>query len=323
MPSSTSASNRSAATCAFVILPVLLLVYMGALETVTRVGFPRINHFWHRIAADQGTARSLRPASSNGASSVLIVGNSLLLWAVDRESLEKDTLPAYSAAVLPIENTNYLDWYFGLRRLFAEGSRPAVVGVCLSTRQLISAATYGEPFAHSMMQEKDLLHVKRAAHLDNTMTSNYFFAGFSSWLGFRGEVHNWLLQKLMPNAGELTRYFPGKTPPMPPTDVVLANALPRLRSLNELLIMNGARFFLLVPPTFDVHDSSITLRAEAAKEGILVIVPFQPGEMPVDGFQEDGFHLNAEGASRFTERLGSILPQSLSQSPHVSGHPEN
>jgi hypothetical protein len=322
MPSSTSASNR-AATRAFVILLVLLLAYVGALETITRVGFPRINHFWRRIIADQATARSLRPTVANGASSILIVGNSLLLWAVDREGLEKDTLPAYSAAVLPIENTNYLDWYFGLRRLFAEGSRPAVVGVCLSTRQLISPTIYGEPFAHSMMQEKDLLQVKRAAHLDNTMTSNYFFAGFSSWLGFRGEVHNWLLQKLMPNAGELTRYFPGKTPPMPPTDVVLANALPRLRSLNELSKINGARFFLLVPPTFDVHDSSIALRAEAAKEGILVIVPFQPGEMPVDGFQEDGFHLNVQGASRFTERLGSILPQSLSQRPDASGQPEH
>lgn len=311
MLSSTSVSNRQGATHALAAILLLLLAYMGALEVVTRVGFARANHYWRRILADQSTARSLRPASQKGAPSVLIVGNSLLLWAIDRDGLEKQVSSSYSPAVLPIENTNYLDWYFGLRRLFAEGSQPAIVGLCISARQLVSEASYGEPFAHSMMQERDLLEVKRDAHLDNTMTSNYFFAGFSSWLGYRSEVHNWLLQKLMPNVGEVTSYFPGKTPPMLPSDTLIAEALPRLRSLDEMSRERGARFFLLLPPTLDVRDPSVALQAAAAKEGILVIIPYQPGEMPLTGFQEDRFHLNSQGAVLFTHRLSSDLLQSF------------
>jgi hypothetical protein len=54
--------------------------------------------------------------------------------------------PEYRIEVFPIENTWFLDWYFGLDRLFSEGARPAIIALCL-TRQLIGYATDGEYFA--------------------------------------------------------------------------------------------------------------------------------------------------------------------------------
>jgi len=311
VPSSISDSDRRKASWAFFGLLALLLAYVCTLEAVASFGFPRVNHYWRRILADQQVALSIRPSASNGSPTVLLVGNSLLEWAVDRDLLHKELSAAYSSSVLPVENTSYLDWYFGLRRLFADGSHPAVLGVVLSTRQLISESTMGEPFAHSMMLVGDIFEVKREAHLDNTSASNYFFARTSSWLGYRSEVRNWLLQKLMPNVGNLTRYLPGKTPPMPPTDEVLARALPRLRTLNQLCKQHGVRFFLVVPPTLDVHDSSLALQAAAAREGILVLVPYSPSEMPSDAFQSDAFHLNSHGANLFTSRAGPLLLQRL------------
>jgi len=315
VPSSISDSDRRKAGQAILVLLGLLLAYLGALEAAASFGFPRVNHYWRRILADQHDAISICPSATNGSPTTLFIGNSLLEWAVDRDLLHKELSPLYFSSVLPIENTSYLDWFFGLRRLFSEGSRPAAVGVFLSTRQLISEKTMGEPFAHSMMLERDIFAVKHEAHLDNTSASNYFFARSSSWLGYRSEVRNWLLQKLMPNVGDLTRYLPGKTPSMPPTDEVLTRALPRLRTLNELCKQHRVKFFLVVPPTFDVHDSSLALRAAAAREGILVLVPYSPSEMPSEGFQPDGFHLNSHGADLFTRRTALLLLQKLANQP--------
>ena len=84
------------------------------------------------------------------------VGNSLLLHGIDRDSLRVLMGPNYQVVLYPIEGTTYLDWAYGLRRLFAEGSRPAVVVLCISTRHLLSDATDGEGFAHALMQLRDL-----------------------------------------------------------------------------------------------------------------------------------------------------------------------
>jgi hypothetical protein len=293
------------------VLLVSLFVYMCALETVTRLGFSRINHVWRGIEEDHRTAISLQPLAADKSTTILVVGNSYLDLGVNRDGLQKEISPTYSAAYLPISGTTYLDWYFGLRQLFAEGARPAIVGVCLSTPQLVSNATYGESFAHSLMLGSDILRVQREAHLDNTATSNYFFAHLSSWLAHRGEIHNWILRKSMPGIEELVKHFREKNLPLPQSDAFLERALPRLRALSELCRANGARFFLLIPPSLDLQDASNALRTAAAEEDILVVQPFRPNELSPNRFLADGEHLNADGAALFTARLGPTLLQTL------------
>jgi hypothetical protein len=310
MPLSISDSERRNATQATAVLLALLAAYFGLLETVTRVGFPRINHVWRGIQVDHRTAVSLRPVAADKPSTMLIVGNSYLELGVNRDNLQQEISPLYSVAYLPIQGTSYLDWYFGLRRLFAEGSRPAIVGVCLSTRDLISDATYGEPFAHSLMLQRDVFKVREEGRLDNTMTTNYFFANLSSWLGHRAEIHNWLLRKSLPQATDLAASFRPRNLPLPPSDIVIAKALPRLRRLEQLCEVNGTRFFFLIPPSLDVQDASNALQEAAAREGILVVLPYQHAELPESVFL-DGLHLNSRGAALFTERLGPTLLQSL------------
>jgi hypothetical protein len=310
MPLFISDSERSKATQAMAVLLALLGAYFGLLETVTRIGFPRINHVWRSIQADHLTAVSLRPAPADKSSTILIVGNSYLELGVNRDNLQREISPVYSVAYLPIQGTSYLDWYFGLRRLFAEGSRPSIVAVCLSTRDLISDATYGEPFAHSLMLERDIFRIREEGRLDNTMTTDYFFANFSGWLGHRAEIHNWLLRKTVPNITDLVSSFRPKNLPLPPTDIVVAKALPRLRLLNQLCEENGARFLLLIPPSLDVQDASNTLQEAADRNGMLVVLPYQHAELPESAFL-DGSHLNPRGAALFTERLGPTLLQSL------------
>src|SRR5229473_3266485 len=216
------------------ILLAALLGYFCALELVTRTAFPRINHIWRSFQANQFHAVSLRPDAPSNSLTMLIVGNSYLEVGVNRDSLQQEIAPNYSLAYLPMSGTSYLDWYFGLRRLFAEGSHPAIVGVCLSTRDLLSDSTYGGSFANALMLEGDILQVKRESHLDNTTMTDYFFANSSSWMGHRGEIHNWLLRKTAPQIDDLVTYFKPKNRPLPPASDVLGKALPRLRLLNDL-----------------------------------------------------------------------------------------
>jgi hypothetical protein len=311
VPLSISDSERRDATRAIVVLLVSLIFYFGALEAVTRIAFPRINHVWRSIAAGHRAAITLQPIAANQSTTILMVGNSYMDLGVNRENLQQELSPLYAVAYLPVWGTNYLDWYFGLRRLFAEGSRPAILGVCLSTPQIISDATSGESFAHSLMLERDIFNVKEQAHLDNTMTTNYFFARLSSWLGHRAEIHNWILRKSIPKVTDLVDNFKGRNQALPGSAVLVAQALPRLRLLKQLCDENGTRFFLLIPPSLDALDASSELQAAAAKEGITVVLPLQHTELSFRDFLNDGTHLNPRGAAVFTARLGPALIQTL------------
>jgi hypothetical protein len=293
-----------------VALLVGLFLYCLGLELGTRYGFSRASRIQGRITADLRVARSLKADSRGGVPSVLLVGNSLLLEGVDRAMLRRKMSAHYVVAILPIENTQFDDWYFGVRRMFSEGSRPSVLVVCLSTRHLMSHSTCGEYFAHFLMQRRDLLAVKQESRLNNTMTSEYLFASYSAWLGSRGQIRNWLLHKVMPKLEVLVRYFPGPTPPMPAATEVVAGVVPHLTMLDEVCRGHGVRLVIVVPPPTSQTDGSAEVQASAARLGIPVLVPMRPGELSPSEFT-DGFHLNVKGRARFSERLAAALSETL------------
>jgi len=288
------------------VLLAALLLYCCVLEVVAQAGFPRLSRIQRRIASGKRDALALQPTSAEGAKTVLLLGNSLVVHGVDTQLLHKEMAPRLQSNVFAIENTQYLDWYFGLRRLFAEGSHPGVVALCLSTRQLISKGTDGEYFAHYIMQGRDLLSVRKEAKLDVTTTSNFFFASHSAWLGSRASIRNWLLGELMPNVEQLTAYLPQQVSAMPSGDVVVGEGMRRLQTLEALCASHGTRFVLVIPPSMRPGDRSDELQAAAESVGIRVVIPYRAAEMPASYF-EDGFHLNSQGAVAFTEKLALAL----------------
>jgi hypothetical protein len=311
MPSSTSSSDARDATRAIAVLLIGLALYGLALEMVTRVGFSRISRIRRRVEQDLQAARTLRPRAPDGAPTMLVVGNSLLLEGVEREPFVSSLAPKYRVALFPIENTAYEDWYFGLRRLFAGGARPAIVAVSLTTRQMMSPSTNGEHFAHYLMMVGDLPDVKRESGLDNTTTSAYFFANQSEWLGSRNQIRKWLLLQLVPSVDRVTAFFPTKAGPMLPTPKVVAAVMPRLEALARLCRENGARLVVIVPPMLAGEAvGAAEVQAAAAKIGLPVVVPLGPGEVTAEDFS-DGFHLNPRGAARFTPLLSRTLVATL------------
>jgi hypothetical protein len=311
MHSFTSVSKIDS-TRAIRLLLMGLLLYFGALEVVARFGFTRRSQIQERVTRDYRTALALQPTTPDNKKTILVVGNSLLVHGIDQQKLGQKMMPTYSVALFPIENTRYLDWYFGMRRFFLDGARPSILVLSLSPRQLISNGTAGEYFAHYMMREPDILLVKREARLDTTMASEFFFANQSSWLGSRSSIRNWLLETLMPNIVQLTKYLPQNSSPMPPEDVVVREALVRLKTMQRLCQDHDARFLLLIPPLRETDRSSEAIKVAAERAGIDVLLPYRNGELPAIYFQ-DGFHLNEHGAALFTDAAGVELLKAVSK----------
>ncbi len=94
---------------------------------------------------------------------MLLVGNSLLNEGVQIDALRSDLASEYAVSRLVIEQTHYLDWYFGLRRLLEEGSHPSVIILTLDPSQLASPFTLDESFARRQMSIRDFPQVVREA----------------------------------------------------------------------------------------------------------------------------------------------------------------
>lgn len=313
MPVRSSISDSSAplAGRAFALLLTALLGYFLTMEVAMRALVPRISAMERRQRDDLQSALSLRPTMAGGSKSVLVVGNSLLLDGIDRERLQRLMGPQYHLALLPIENTTYLDWYFALRRLFTEGARPASIVLCMSAAQVLSDATDQDRFAYLMMRFRDTLEVARAAHLNATTTSDYFFAHLSAWLGFRAGLRNAVLHKWLPNANELADTLglhPSPSTTLGPRDA--EQILTRLEAMKNLASARGAGFLFLAPPSLTQDNLWPAVQAGAARVGIPVLVPLQAEEVSSRDFS-DGFHLNSTGATLFTDRVAPALRASL------------
>lgn len=307
MRSSTSASDPKAAAWAIAVLLVAMTVYFVALEVAMRTVLPRISTTQRRIVQDATRAEALTARSAGGAPTVLLVGNSLLAQGVDRQELQQRLQPRYAVTYYPIEGTTYLDWLYGLRRLYARGARPTAVVLCMSARQLLSNGTDGDVFAYWLLQTRDLPGVVRDGRLDMMTASAYFFASKSAWLGARNGIRDYVLQQWLPRADVLAAHLTDVAPlPIVPNQQTLGRAIERLSRLRDVAQEHGSEFIYLVPPTLSTEDIAPEIAARARALGIQVLIPYRPGALSPTKFA-DGFHLNASGALDFSDRIAPAL----------------
>ena len=218
--------------------------------------------------------------------------------------------PEYAVTRFVVEDTNYLDWYFGLLRLFREGARPKAVILVLNARQLLASNVQGDAFAELLMDSHDLLSVKRTVASDNTVTSNLLFANLSRYYGVRGEIHKWFLLRVLPGFPVLAARLRPPIPSLPPDEEIDREATERLQEMANLCTQHGAQFIFVVPPSTVARDGSAAIQRAGDRIGIPVLVPIPPQELPLDLYS-DGFHLNRKGAAIFTQALSSSLREAL------------
>jgi len=297
--------NRSAALALIGGTIAMLL----AAEILVSVELPRISRIERRTSAELADAVSFR-RTPGGPHRVLLVGNSLLETGVDVPALASALGKSIEVRRVVVEHTFYLDWYYGLKRLFAEGAAPNVVILELNAGQLLANRIRGDYSARRLFQASDLFDVARDAGYSPTQTSSLWFAHYSGFFGMRVEVRKWLLWAVMPQFDKLQPHLVAPTTHSLAREHILAAAPGRLQALRSLAAAHGARFILLAPASLgdSVNQTAVLEAAHAAS--VEILQPLAPNEAPPSEFS-DGFHLNPTGAARYTKVLAPLLARTV------------
>lgn len=290
------------------LLILLVFAVLGSVELIVHLGLHKASRIEGRTESEFRSALAIR--SGAGASpTVLVVGSSLLLFAVDFPQFRNLLQPSYTVVRYVIEQTAYLDWYYGLRSLYARGARPDVVVLMLSAKYMASDDLRGDYFAYRMMSPRDTLRVSRDAGLSPTQTFSLFLASFSAYYGTRAETRKFILSKTIPGVRELrTSLIP------PPADTFdpkrsTAVVVPRLRQLDDLVRQYGGRFVYAEAPALEpFFEPSIRDAASIAR--VPVLVPISASDLSPSDFI-DGHHATVATAARYTPLLAQSLRQTL------------
>lgn len=293
--------------CALLLCVVSAL--LGGAELTVRLGLTRISRIEGRIVREYCSALAIRHVSG-GPRNVLVVGNSWLLYGVDLPALRNSLSPRFAASRYVVEQTTYLDWHYGMRALYARGSRPDVVVLCLNATDMAVDDLRGDFFAYHMMLPRDLLSVSRDAGLRPTQTLSLLLANFSYYYATRLETRKFLLTTAMPTFRTLrASIVPPARPPLDPVRAVAVIA-DRLRQFDALVRSHGGRFIFVEAPTRRSCDESWALEA-AARSGVPVVVPMPAASLHDPDFREDHEHLNESGATHYTAALTPLLREWL------------
>lgn len=291
-----------------VALLTCCVLLCASVEGLTFYLFGRMSHVQNRRETEYRQALSVRSARDRHATSVLVVGNSLLLEAVDFPQLQRQSGSAVELSRAAVENTFYLDWYYGLRRMFKMGARPDLVVLMLNPVQFTSKATDGDYSAHFLVDREDIPRLAQDIGADRNEGSSLELANLSFFYGSRAEIRTWILGKLLPDLPRLTRLF---HPVSTGRDVravgeVAAQRFTQLHLLGEQYCVDVV---VVIPPATEDSGAGAVLQAAAASK-VRVLVPIAPGTLPLSDYA-DSFHLNSRGAEKFTPALVAGLRQVL------------
>jgi hypothetical protein len=304
---STSSSEERALKPSYVrpiIGTLFMLVFMFAvLETATRLGFKRISRIESRTNAEYLAALGTRQSGPSDPT-IMLVGNSLLRDGVDYDELRRTMALRAKPVRFVIESTTYIDWHSGIKRLLSEGARPDRVVLCLSLYDFLSNTIRGEYSAFYLIRTPDLVSVGKEAGFDLTGTADLFFARYSMFYAGRKNLRTFVLSSLNPAYAGILHQFTTH-PGQPLTDAeVLAHAAPRLIELRSLCAQYSVDFEFILPPGFGTGSQGLI--EAGRRSGTSVLVPVPQNSFALEMYS-DGYHLNHDGAVRFTKILASKL----------------
>jgi hypothetical protein len=291
------------------------LAIVGLAEIVTVARFDRTSKVQRREMAQRQALLNVKDAADTGDSHIAVLGNSLMLEGLDIPLLEERISRSRVPVPYFVLATNYYDWYFGLKRLFAEGMRPRYVVLGLSPNQLADAGVKGDYSARYLFQQSDLLEIVRKTHMDPTTASGFLLSHYSAYYSTRDVSRGFVLGRLLPGVLELLHKHLGthRDPEIDPA-VLESLSAERLAALDQLCRQYGSHFIFVVPPSY--QKGSETIARAGRDRGITVLVPVANEEFDDSYFQDDGFHLNDKGAQVFTTRVAADLVMELSNGEH-------
>jgi lysophospholipase L1-like esterase len=308
MPSSISSSKHPALFYAKLLLGICALLIF-VFECLSDFLLKHHSETYARVSQQYSEAVKMLPAKPGEPASVLMVGNSLLLYGVDVDRLKYLTSGRVHICPIFLEATGYYDWLYALQRLFREGSRPQVVVLGLGVNSFL-ANTVRQDYAPLMLFDlRDSFNVASDLHMDRTATSNLLLAHSSVFWDTRSVFRTQILRQSVPHYQELVSLLKPQ-PAIPPAPQFQAIANSRLEQLRSLCEAHGAKLILLLPPTPSSEDAVRQMTIASQQAGVDILVPIDPTALPARYYLSDDLHLNSEGAALFTTALAQFLAQS-------------
>lgn len=289
-------------------------------EIASRYAFPRISHIESRIRGDERQVAAIGSSGAASPSVMLLVGNSLLLDGLDYPKIQSDMAPDAKVVRFVIENTEFLDWYYGLRHLFTSGVRPSTVVVCLNLGQTVSSRTLGDYSSRHLFGISQLLPLAHDAGMDATRTSSLVLAHWSSFYANRATIRNFILNRTAPGyAAAMHAIVDNLKETLPPDKELVDKARKRIRAMQQLCHQYGVQLIILVPPSLGQNDNLLVSAAKLEQTNVDDPLPF--GSLGPESFRADRFHLNERGAAVFTNALTRSLRARLASPGRTEGLP--
>jgi hypothetical protein len=279
-------------------------------EAVSVLGFDRTSKVQQRELSQRRKLLAVRDSEASNDPHIALLGNSLMLEGVDVSLLSAKIEPMYTPVPYFVLGTNYYDWFFGLRCLFAEGMRPRYVLLGLSPNQLAAPGIRGDISARYLFQQSDLLDVVRETHMDATTASGFLLAHYSEYYSTREITRGFFMSRILPSVGELLHSRLGTLRDPEIKEAVLGPlAAERLTALDQLCRANGSYFVFVVPPSY--QKGAEIIRRVGRERGVTVLLPVAEGEFDASYYQSDGIHLNGKGSQVFTTRVAASLREQV------------
>lgn len=307
MHSSISGSKPGALAYAKALVGICTILIIG-LELSSDYLLKHESGTYARISQQYDQALKIRHAGPGEPTSVLMVGNSLLLHGVKVDRLQELTFFRMKIYPIFLEATGYYDWLYGLRRLFRLGARPDVVVVGVGVNFFLANSVRQDYAPMMFFDARDTLAVASDLHLDRTAASNLLLAHSSTFWDTRSAIRTQILNRVVPHLQDLFSLI-NRQPAIPEGREFEAIAIPRLQRLRELCDEHGAKLVLLVPPTLSSENAVEQMANSAHKAEVDVSVPIDPATLSAKFYEPDGMHLNSEGAVLFTSALAKDLPE--------------
>ena len=316
MPLSTSSSKPRALFYTKLLVGICALLIV-AFESLSDFLLKHHSETYARVSRQYAEAVNMRPAKPSEPTSVLMIGNSLLLQGVDVDRLQK--LTSHQMHIYPIflEGTGYYDWFYALQRLFRQGAKPQVVVLGVGVDSFIANSVRQDYVPLLLFDVRDSVAVASDLQMDRTATSNLLLAHSSVFWDTRAVLRTQTLRHAVPHYENLVLLLKPQ-PAFPPPQQFQTIANSRLEQLRELCHAHGAKLIFLVPPTPSSEDGVRELIIASQKAGVDALVPIDPTALSAKYYEADELHLNPEGAALFTSALATFLPQTIARESAVS-----
>lgn len=312
-------NSRQVALIHSMFLIAACVVLSCTFETASNYLLKHHSETYDRVSQQYADAVRVRPGKPDAPVPILMVGNSLLLDGIDLNRLHELTSRRIEIHPIFLEATGYYDWFYGLERLFREGSKPKVVVLGVGVNPFVANSVRQEYVPLMLLDLHDSLRVASDLQMDRTATSNLVLAHSSVFWDTRTVIRTQILRRLIPGYRELLAMLK-PLPVVPVPEEFRATLNQRVRRLRELCESHGAGLILLVPPTPSSSEFVRQMTLISHDLGVETVVPLDPEMLSSKYYQPDELHLNSEGAALFTAALADVLPRSVARQ-HIFSSP--